>query len=232
LRNGVPTIGAKQQEVPRVLDLGMLVLKGLAVVGGAAVGGLGSGLLFRLLVRFVIHRPASPTALRLIRTLGAVALGLAVWLWVSSSGGLGPGGGGWFGTGAGTRQAPLAKSEPAPSADTTPTPDTAPLPLRPPDSQSRSAHDTLRIEILGGARVQQGRFYLLEGNKEPLTLDEVRKAIQTRQQEKDKPPLKGIVILIYGSSVARDHPAVRNLAKWAEQNHLSVTFPPTNGAAP
>jgi hypothetical protein len=215
-----------------MLDLGMQVLKGLAVVGGAAVGGLGSGLLLRLLVRLAVHRPAPRTALVLVRTLGALALGLAVWVWVSSSGGLGPGGGGWFGAGAGSVQAPIAKTEPGQSAEPAPMPDIATPPRPSPDSPPGLAQDTLRIEILGGARVQQGRFYLLEGAKEPLALDEVRKAIQARQQEKDKPPLKGIVILIYGSSVARDHPAVRNLAKWAEANHLSVTFPPTNGAAP
>jgi hypothetical protein len=213
-------------------DLGMQILKGLAVVGGAAVGGLGSGLLLRLLVRLTVHRPAPPKAILLVRILGAVALGLAVWVWVSSSGGLGPGGGGLLGTGAGSGQAPIAKTESGQSAEPAPVPDMATPPRPLPDSPPGLAQDTLRIEILGGARVQQGRFYLREGTKEALTLDEVRKAIQTRQQEKDKPPLKGIVILIYGTSVARDHPAVRNLAKWAEENHLSVTFPPTNGMAP
>jgi hypothetical protein len=90
----------------------------------------------------------------------------------------------------------------------------------------------LRIDILGGTRVKQERFYVLEGNTEPLTLSEVRKAIQARRQEPEQPPLKGIVVLIYGTSVARDHPAVKNLVKWAEENRLSVTFPPTSGAAP
>ena len=66
----------------------------------------------------------------------------------------------------------------------------------------------------------------------PRTLTEIRKAILARRQEQDKTPLKGIVIMVYGSSVARDHPAVKILAKWAEENGLSVTFPPTSGTAP
>jgi hypothetical protein len=216
-----------------MLDLGMQILKGLAVVGGAAVGGLGSGLLLRLLVRLVVHRPVPRKALLLVRLLGGLALGWAVWIWVSSTGGLGPGWGGWLGTGGGGGQAPVAKTEPGPVAEPIPAPNAVTPKPAPPDSpMNLVAPNALRIEILGGARVQQERFYLLEGEKEPRTLDEVRKAIQTRQQEPGKPPLKGIVILVYGSSVARDHPAVKNLAKWAEGNHLSVTFPPTNGATP
>jgi hypothetical protein len=212
-----------------MLDLGMQILKWLAVIGGAAVGGWGGGLLFRLLVRLSVHRSVPSKVVMPVRILGAVALGLAVWIWAFSSGGTGPGAGGWFGSGTGgqlseTNKESGPRSEPAvePKAD---------VPERA-SPQSHPGQDTLRIEILGGARVQQERFYLLEGENQPRTLPEVRKFIQARQQEKDKRPLKGIVILVYGSSVARDHPAVKNLVKWAEEHHLSVTYPPTNGAAP
>src|SRR5579871_234553 len=114
------------------------------------------------------------------------------------------------------------------------TPATQPETARPPvpEPPLAQASDTLRIEILGGARVKDERFYLLEGEKEPRTLTELRKIIQARRQEPDKPPLRGIVILIYAASVARDHPAVKTLVKWAEGNGLSVTFPPPDGAAP
>jgi hypothetical protein len=94
------------------------------------------------------------------------------------------------------------------------------------------AQDSLRIEILGGARVKDERFYLLEGENDPRTLTEIRKAIHARRQAQDKTPLKGIVIMVYGSSVARDHPAVKTLVKWAEGNGLSVTFPRIDGTAP
>jgi len=33
--------------------------------------------------------------------------------------------------------------------------------------------------------------------------------------------------MVYGSSVARDHPAVITFVNWAEGNGLSVTFPRT-----
>ena len=212
-----------------MLDLGMQVLKWLAVVGGATVGGWGSGFLFRLVVRLSLWRSPSRKVLMPIRILGALALGLAVWVWAFSSGEFGPGIGGWLGSGRSDGEPSEVKTAPRPSSQQTA--DRRPE-HSPPESKPGEGQDTLRIEILGGARVKQERFYLLEGENRPRTLPEARKAIQARQQEPDKPRLKGIVILVYPSSVARDHPAVKNLVNWAKENRLSVTFPPTNGAGP
>ena len=92
-----------------MLDLGMHVIKWLAVAGGAAVGWLASGLLLRLLVRLSLRRSVPRKALLPVRTLGALALGLAVWIWVSSPGGLGPGLGGWLGLGGSGGQPPGSK---------------------------------------------------------------------------------------------------------------------------
>jgi hypothetical protein len=223
----VPDCG--EGKVFAMLDLGMQVLKWLAVVGGATVGGWGSGFLFRLVVRLSLWRSPSSKVLMPIRILGALAVGLAVWVWAFSSGEFGPGMGGWLGPGKSDGQSPEAKTEPGVSSQQSAErqPGAA---VRSPPLQPDQGRDTLRIEILGGARVKQERFYLLEGENRPRTLPEVRKAIQARQQEADKPRLKGIVILVYPSSVARDHPAVKNLVNWAKENRLSVTFPPTNGA--
>src|SRR5262245_7662100 len=78
-------------------DIGMLLLKWLAVIGGAALGGLLSGLLLQLLGRALFHRAIPKPALKLVRLLGAVALGLLVWFWVFGAGGMGGlGGSGGF----------------------------------------------------------------------------------------------------------------------------------------
>jgi hypothetical protein len=215
-----------------MLDLGMQILKWLAVVGGATVGGWGSGLLFRLLARLSFRRSVPSKVLMPIRALGALALGFAVWVWAFSSGAQGPGMGGWLGSGRSGGQSSETRTESASSTEQTAERQPGASEHLPPEAPPAPGQDTLRIEILGGARVQQERFYLLEGDNRPRTLPEVRKAIQARQQEPDKPRLKGIVILVYGSSVARDHPAVKNLVNWAKENRLSVTFPPTNGTAP
>lgn len=215
-----------------MLDLGMQILKGLAVAGGVAVGWLGSGLLLRLIVRLSLHRATPRSVLIPVRVLGGLALGLAVWVWAFSSGGAGLGLGGWFGTGPGGGAPTGAKTEPRPSSGSTAERDTATAERSAPETRPEPAPETLRIDILGGARVKEERFYLLEGEHEPRNLDEIRKAIGARLAEHDKASLKGLVIMIYGSSVARDHPAVKNLVSWAEENRLSVTFPPTTGAAP
>jgi hypothetical protein len=201
-----------------MLDLGMQILKGLAVAGGAAIGWLGSGWSLRLIVRLSLLRATPPRVLLPIRALGALALGFAVWTWAFSSGGSGPGAGGLFGTGDTGGQQTGTGTEPTAERETM---------LVKPEIEPGSAQESLRIEILGGARVKDERFYLLEGENEPRTLTEIRKAIQARRYQQDQPALKGIVVLVYGSSVARDHPAVKTLVKWAEANGLSVTFPPT-----
>jgi hypothetical protein len=203
-----------------MLDLGMQLLKLLAVIGGATVGGLLSGWLFRLVVRLAFRRTVPRPALLLIQFLGAVTLGLFVWYWVVGSGGWGPGGGVFLGHGGGT---PGTVGEAKGKAE-------APKPKAPADEAAKAkaaapgvtaGPEVLRIEMLGGQRVKEGRFYLPEGQQAPQTLAELRQAVAARQ--KQGPALKGIEIIIYEDSVARDHPAVRDLEKWARENDLAVT---------
>lgn len=212
-----------------MIDLGMLILKLLAIAGAATTGGLGCGLLFRSIVRLSVHRSASRNFVVPVQLLGAVASALAVWAWVFGIGGGGLGYGG-FGLGAGTGQGPGTEPQRIQSTDselqptslsppaTTPVPDTIPTPK-----------GLLRIEMLGGRQVKEGRFYLLEGEEPARTLADLKEAIHQRQM-KDPSAVKGIEIVIYETSVAQDHPAVKDLEKWAHQNELTVTlvFPKGN----
>jgi hypothetical protein len=202
-----------------MIDLGMQVLKLLAVAGGAAVGWLGSGVLFRLLARMSLGRQVPRPMMFVVRALGAVALGLAVWYWAFGTGGSG------FGTGAGLGCA----GGQGPGAEVEAPPEPRPLESPPlPAEKAGAGSDVLRVEMLGGARVQEQRFYVLEGERRPKTFAELREALQARQQDKSKGPLKGVEIVIYEDSVAQDHPAVRDLERWAKQHDLAVrlVFPP------
>jgi hypothetical protein len=87
---------------------------------------------------------------------------------------------------------------------------------------------TLRITLLGGPRVLDQRYYLLETPKEPRTFAELKSIIKARQQA----GLRGIDLLIFENSVARNHSAVKELERWAAQNDLTVSFPPTRGEIP
>jgi hypothetical protein len=71
--------------------------------------------------------------------------------------------------------------------------------------------------MLGGSQVHDQRFYQIEGDPQPSTLVEVGPRILDKH-------CQGIEVVIHPSSVAQEHPAVRELEKWARQNHLTVSL--------
>jgi len=199
-----------------VPDLGMTLLKLLAVAGGLAVGMLGTGWLVQLVCRLTIQRKAPQPVLRVLRGLGGLALGLAVWLWVFGHGGTGGFGGSGFnlfggaGNGNGTQQgADAAKKEKKDDNE----------------KERPKPDEILRVVMLGGPRVSADRFYLIENDKQPFTLADVEKAIKNHQ-----PPVKEIEVVIYLDSVPEMHSEVARLIQRARDLELRVhiTKPGTN----
>jgi len=192
------------------------LVKVLAVVGAAAICGGLVGFVVRRLGRWLTFREVPRRAVMLFRALGAVAGGLAVWTMVFSPGGSGLFGGGgdlFGGKGVATGKTPenSAASTPEPAASIVPVAD---------------KRSTLRIVLLGGPRVAADRFYQIEGQAQPLNLVEVKKLLKAQVG------LHNIELMIYENSVARNHSAVRELEKWAEQNELAVTKLPSKGEIP
>jgi hypothetical protein len=193
-----------------MLDLNELVVKPLAVAGGALVGGLVVGLVVQLASRSIAPRGVPRWVLVLSRLLGAVAAGLAVYLWIygaGGTGGMGGGGGGWWpfgqsGSGVGTTQR------------STPNTNTAP-----PDTTPRKRPDTLEVIMRGGdAAEKDQRFWVLDGEG-PQDWDGITRAIEERKRQ--QPELKVIEIVIEPNrSVAHDHPAVVRLMRWAEMHQF------------
>src|SRR5581483_1789018 len=109
-----------------IIDVQMLVIKGFAVAGGAAVGYVVSGWIIQLLGRLAFHRKVPLRVVAVIRLLGMAALGILVYLWVfgnSTAGGLGGGGGWWpFGgkAGQGDKTGPNSSTPEQPKADEQP----------------------------------------------------------------------------------------------------------------
>lgn len=204
--DAIPVVG--------MFDLGMQILKLLAVLGGATIGALLGGLLVRACTKLSLRRNVPTPALRTVQALGAGALGLAVWMWVFGSGGSGFGGSGSTGTGSGNHP-----SASGPTASTPP----AKQPATTPPAQEPAPPEVVRVEMLGGEGVQEKRFYLLDGDKEARNLTDIRTALRERR-DKGKGGLKGIEIVIYHNSVAKDHPAVRELERWARENDLNVNM--------
>jgi hypothetical protein len=190
------------------------VIKGLCVIGGAAVGGFLAGLITQVLARLVSTRAVPRVPLNIIRLLGAIVLGWVVALFMFGGGGDGFGGpGGWLGfggsggdTGQGTGKAGSTEHGLTTGKGKGPR-----------DSGKAVVPDaaTLRVEVLG---VRGESVYRIEGDTETHTLAEMRTLIQERRK---KAPLQRIVIVIYRNSPEESKAQVTELEGLARE--LSLT---------
>jgi hypothetical protein len=190
-------------------------VKVLAVVGGAALGFIGIGLLIRFFGKRVGAAKAPRHMILIVRLLGGLVAGWLVWLMVTAPGGSGlfGGGGSLFGgrgTGEGTDDHTQTMQTSFASTARSSTPSTG--------------ASALQVVILGGKRVTEGRFYFVEGEKMALTLEELKQLIQDRHSQ--NPALQEIEIKLYQNSVASEHWAVTNLERWATKNQFTVRRPP------
>jgi hypothetical protein len=92
-----------------------------------------------------------------------------------------------------------------------------------------AAPTVLRVHLLGGPRVQERRFYVID-HQPPRTWDELLDAIA--QQRKQEPGLDTIEIVIHPDSVDRETDAVRRLETWAREHNLRTTMSFPSDKAP
>lgn len=191
-----------------------VVVKILAVVGGAVVGGLGLGLLAQLLARAFSFQKMPPWPLRTVRLLGGGICGwlVALWLFVGGGGGIGGSGGWGFGSGSGSGE----RDKTTYSVKTNRERQTIE------DEGKSPASEALRIEVLGGESLRSlsadsSRPYRLRQGETPrlLTLDEVKAAIKERQRQ--QPPLSRLEIVLYKDSPDKDVPLVKRLLDWGRE---------------
>jgi hypothetical protein len=183
-----------------------VVVKILAVIGSAAGGGLGLGLLAQLLLRVVTVRKPPRWSVQVIRLLGGAICGWLVALWLFGGGGAGIGGTGGMGFGSGTGQGDGKK--------------TAESGKKNGGSAETPSGQTLHIEVLGRAAlpesdIQAERWYRIETKEGPrlLTFAEIKEAIEKRQQE--QPRLARIEIVLYKDSPDEHVLIVSQLRTWA-----------------
>lgn len=213
LTQGSPSVLCNLAQAPIVAigigipDLGLFVVKLLAIVGGVAVGALGCGWFVKLAVRVVTGQKVPQRIVTGFRALGGVTLGFLIWTWVFSAGGeggIGGSGGGWW---------PFGQSGGKGAVVQKPGPETSVEPKKEPEPPPEKT-DVLAIQLLGGARVKEQRFYTLD-REPPRNLPELQRAVEERKQK--QPALGRLDILIYSDSVDRDNPAVTELARWARE---------------
>ena len=188
------------------------VVRLLAVVGGAALAAFAVGLLIRLAGRWLGVRRVPGTMVTVVRLLAAVVAGWLVWLLVFGTGGSGLGGPGGTGIGGspGTGKGIASEKQPATR----------------PEATNRHGR-ILAIDILGGKRVQEGRFYKVAN--ETFTLDALKEVLKKRRQAGE---VQGIEIVIYDTSVYKESGAVTALEDWAKQHDLAVTMSFRRGETP
>jgi hypothetical protein len=204
----------------------------LAIVGGAAVGGFVTGFLTQAIVRGYTGQQVPPWVVWTLRVLGAAALGYLVYLVVYSQGNglFGGFGGGGEGKDGGGKGGPR---------ETTPVV-TAPKDGKPGDKDSSisavSKKETLHIQVLGDEPLQklvkanriksadpERCFRVEEDDTETMrTLDEVKKYI--RQRLAEEPPLKRIELVLYKDSPQENAGPVSALKKYADD----LTLPGRN----
>jgi hypothetical protein len=200
-----------------------LVVKILAVVGGAVLGGLFTGLLVQLLVKALTAQKLPRYPLMLFRLLGAILAGWLVALFVFGGGGPGLGGLGGGGFGSGEQKGSPAKTGLTPQETNAAAKD---------KSTERTSGGVLRVEVLtnpaveqvlGKTGVEQQRYYRMEGAeaKDLLTLEELKKKIRGRL-----PALQRLDIVTREDSPDKDVLRVAELRRWAEDQKLKVEFPP------
>jgi hypothetical protein len=180
----------------------------LAVVGGAAVGGLGVTFLVQVIVRGWTRQEMPRWARMTLRALAGVVSGWLVVLWVFTGGG--GGGGDGDGGGGGDKSAQVSKDKP--------------------DEHPRKVEDwardvnTLYVEVLGEETLRaldsknwdpEWRYRVrTEGTPKLMTRAKVQEYIKKRLD--DKPPLKAITIVWYNNSPSEYTDWVKELKEWAE----------------
>jgi hypothetical protein len=165
------------------------VIRGVAAVVGAVFGWFLSGPLWKGLYRLAFQRAIPGSLLPMLRLGGAALAAVLVFFFLPLGGG-----GGWGGWGPGEGPGP----GPGPGngqAKNTTQPDKVVNNNK--DSKAASAkkdRELMDIEILGGERVQEEKYYLVKRQEPPFDLDEVEYFL------KDKTNLEVRIIMTENSA--------------------------------
>ena len=215
-------------------DMAELPKQVLMILGGAAVGAVGLGVIAQLLSRWLTMKKLHPLPTTTARVVGGLALGLLTAMWIWQGGGWGPGGTGGVGVpgnGPGAAKTDADKGQ-------TKTPEDAKDKdkISSDEANPPSPGSVLRLEVLtddavrkldGQQAVSEHRYYRLEDRdaKDLLTKDDLRQVIQKRVS--DKPPLRRLDIVTGANSPDKSAARVEQVRQLAKDYQLQPTeFPP------
>jgi hypothetical protein len=193
----------------------------LAVLGAAGVGALGTGGLLRILARLTFTRQKLPLwLLRVLRLLGAVALGSVAALWVfgGGQGGFGGLGGSGIGSGSGSDSGSVGLVPQDTAKDNVNKP--GPPPVVPSESLQIEvlSHEAAKRLSASNPQLDPDRRYRADIGNGPafFNLDELKGVLLKRQTE--EPPLRQVILVLYKDTPERRTPAVADLKRWIEED--------------
>lgn len=193
----------------------------LAILGAAVIGALGTHFAISMFARLTLTRQKLPVwMLRMLRLLGAAALGSAAafWLFGGGQGGFGGSGGSGIGPGSGTGIGTTSLVSPNTGKEDVDKPGSPPI----------VPAESLQIEVLSREAAQRisgqsagfdpERRYRTDFGKGPelLTFEELKRLLLNRQTE--DPPLRQVSLVLYRDTPDRRLPAVADLSRWLEQD--------------
>lgn len=198
--------------------IGQLIVNCLAVGGGYLVGWFAVAAMMRI----AIIKAGPPSVRKLAKNLGGVAVAVLVAMIVFGHGL------GWtlMGGGAPGSENGGEVASPVSTVVTTKSNETndanVPTALKP----TPAIDERIRITMLGGDDVREGRFYLVNDETRAKTLDETKAAITAIRDAQPGRRVGVEVRFPASNALSQDHPAVTRLARWARtEAGLTVSFP-------
>ena len=191
-----------------------LVMNFLAVGGGFMVGYIVTTVTAFFLDRW-LTRGRSPEGLhKTVRMVGGVCGAILVALLVFGSGSGGTSDG--PGKGDGTTEKTGSSGNPT-------TVSTEAKPITPPTvPETKAIDDTMKITVLSGADVKDEKFYLIEKDRTPRSLEEVKTAVVSRKTSSTK---SLAVEILLNPRTDRNNSGVLDLESWARDAGMRVILP-------
>jgi hypothetical protein len=196
-----------------MLGVLFILIRGLVALAAAFVGWVLGGLLTRGVYRLVAGKPAPGWLPPLGKVTAACVLAVLVFLFLPLGGGDGWGWGPGWGSGPGEGQGKGAGDAAASNGD-------GKKETKKPGKNETATRTQLEIELLGGADVKDGRYYLLKRQPPAKTLAEVEAELRDQAEKLE------VHLIFTDRSVATSHPAAGRLRDLLRQHKVPMVEMP------